>query len=210
MKPDNTSILKSLKFGTMLTASGKKINLFDPDPEQISIYDIAASLSKICRFGGNINYFYTVAQHSCLVAWLAEPHLVLPAFLHDAAEAYCGDVIRPLKKMLGAKYDDIEEQMLKAIFYRFGLNYSDYPLIKEYDDYALQLEEQAIILNNRLFQKDIEFKSSVHTTHKSITWCWDHRYARVAFLETWQQIPKISHFNQQLSRSTISCINRQP
>jgi hypothetical protein len=186
----NSSFLKSLPFGHMTTASGHIINLLDPDPTEISIFDISSALSKMCRFGGNINCFYSVAQHSCLVAWLAGPELAKIAMMHDAAEAYCGDVIRPLKIMLGSKYSVIEDRILRAVFKSLYLNYDKYPLIKEFDDLALDLEEQALFYNNTLFQKDIQFKSSVFCKYKPDKWNWEPRFAQKAFLETWMYLLK--------------------
>ncbi|MGE4567897.1 MAG: hypothetical protein AB7C90_01770 [Bacteroidales bacterium] len=189
--------LRKFPFGHMVTASGQEINLFNPDPDKISIMDISASLSKICRFGGNINKFYSVAQHACLVAWLAPPQLSQAALMHDAAEAYCGDVIRPLKSMLGKKYGEIEEKMLRAIFSRFCIDYGQLQHVKKYDDQALEMEEQALFNNKELFQKTIAFQSSCYIkSSKSPTWNWEHQYARKAFLETFNEIPKLKLFKQ--------------
>jgi hypothetical protein len=182
--------LKDLPFGHMVTSSGTVINLFDPDPNSISILDIASSLAKTCRFGGNINVFYSVAQHSCLVAWLSPSELHKAAILHDASETYCGDVIRPLKKMLGTKYQNIEERLQKAIFSCFNVEYDSIHLIKEYDDLALEMEEKALFNNNKLFQDTIKYQSQVWASRKSVNWWWDFRFAQQAYLETFFTIQK--------------------
>lgn len=182
--------LKEMPFGHMVTSSGAEINLFDPNPALISIRDIASSLSKTCRFGGNIPYYYTVAQHSCLVAWLAPPELQMTAILHDASEAYCGDVIRPLKAMLGTKYQNIEEKLHKAIFKTFSVDYDTIHLIKEYDNQALEMEEKALFNNDKLFQQAIKFKSQMWATRKSVNWWWDFRFANQAYLESFYFIAK--------------------
>lgn len=189
--------LRKFPFGHMVTGSGQEINLFNPDPDKISIMDISGSLSKICRFGGNINSFYSVAQHSCLVAWLAPPQLSQAALMHDAAEAYCGDVIRPLKSMLGYKYAEIEEKMLRAIFTRFSIDYGQLQHVKQYDDQALEMEEQALFNRKETFQKVIAFQSGRYIkTSQSPTWNWEHQYARKAFLETFQHIPKLKLYKE--------------
>ena len=50
------------------TFTGRRIDPFDPDPEQIVIEDIAQALGNQCRFGGHCRRFYSVAHHSCLLA----------------------------------------------------------------------------------------------------------------------------------------------
>lgn len=126
--------------GLFNTASGIKVNIHNPDVSTIYIDDIASALSKICRFGGNINQFYTVAQHSLLVAALAPKELKLEALLHDASEAYIGDVIKPLKVVLGNAYSVIEDRFMDTISERFGLDQEKLKAIKQYDKEALELE----------------------------------------------------------------------
>lgn len=89
------------------TVSGNYIDLLEPDPCMIDIHDIAHGLSNICRFNGQTPEFYSVAQHSVLCYWLAKEKGYTPAerlacLLHDAAEAYVGDMVRPLKQHLAA------------------------------------------------------------------------------------------------------------
>lgn len=118
------------------TYTGRAFDLLDPRPEQIDALDIAHALSNLCRFTGHVREFYSVAQHSCLVAEIARdlwdgpqpcPAVVcLAALLHDAAEAYIGDVSTPLKRALRgegtvSEYDAIEHRITSAIDLRFGV-----------------------------------------------------------------------------------------
>ena len=101
------------------TASGKPFWVGDPRPEDVRIEDIAAQLSRICRFGGALKdgYYedwnmgidagtwvhfetYSVAQHCVLVSRNVPPEYALEGLLHDAAEAYIGDMIKPIKSQL--------------------------------------------------------------------------------------------------------------
>ena len=79
----------------ILTWSGKRFDLFEPTPEMIDPRDIAQALGTIARFNGHTKEHYTVAQHSVIVANLVPPEHQLAALLHDATEAYIGDMVRP-------------------------------------------------------------------------------------------------------------------
>ncbi len=108
------------------TVSGRRINPFSPSPDDIHLSDIANALAKQCRFGGHCRAFYSVAQHSCLAADLLVPSGAdarLWALLHDAAEAYLGDLPHPIKyrSELGALYRAAEKRLQAVISARFGL-----------------------------------------------------------------------------------------
>lgn len=126
------------------TYSGFEIDLLQPTEASIDINDIAHALSNICRFGGHCAPFYSVAQHSLIVAALAPQHLKLAALLHDAPEAYLGDVIKPLKTLLGNNYAQYEELFEVAIGNKYGVDYVDLMSIKEYDLLALEIEHEAL------------------------------------------------------------------
>jgi hypothetical protein len=105
------------------TVSGRKVHVLDPMPEDILIEDIAHSLSHVCRFGGHVAQFYSVAQHSVGVSRNVPKVHARAALLHDAAEAYIGDVIRPLKQCL-PDYMAIERLWERVIVERFELDMS--------------------------------------------------------------------------------------
>lgn len=104
----------------ILTHSGQRFDLANPDPASVLAQDIAASLSRLCRFNGHCSRFYSVAQHSLYVASIVPPQLQLVALLHDATEAYVGDMVRPLKRMI-PEYQRIERAVWRAICTRFGI-----------------------------------------------------------------------------------------
>lgn len=148
------------------TYTGRAFDLLDPKPEQIDPLDIAHALSQICRFTGHVRAFYSVAQHSCLVAeivrdlWQSTGHrpcpelVLLAALLHDAAEAYIGDVSTPLKRAIRgegqlSEYDVIEQRVEAAVLQRFlwrGATMGDdvRALIKRADMIALATEHAAL------------------------------------------------------------------
>jgi len=110
------------------TLSGRRVNPFDAAPDDIDPADIARALSNLCRFGGHSRAFYSVAQHSVIVSDLLEqtgapPDEVMAALLHDAAEAYLGDLPHPLKHRseLGAQFKQAEKRLEAVIERRFAL-----------------------------------------------------------------------------------------
>lgn len=105
----------------ILTATGKRIDLLHPDPKLICLEDIAHSLSRLCRFNGHTGPHYSVAEHSQRVADIVPDEYQLDALLHDATEAYVGDMTRPLKQLL-PRYQDIEHGIWLAICERFQIN----------------------------------------------------------------------------------------
>lgn len=119
----------------MLTSTGKKYWPLDPHPDDIDIHDIAHHLSLLCRFTGACSHFYSVAEHSVLVSELLEredPKLAMLGLMHDATEAYLGDVGRPLKAHL-PEYVAIENNNWLAIADHFGLPDDMPPSVKKAD-----------------------------------------------------------------------------
>ena len=108
----------------MQTFTGKKFWPLDPRSDDVDIKDIAHSLALTCRFNGQCNLFYSVAQHSVFVSRLVTPSQALAALLHDSTEAYLGDIIRPIKLYL-PEFKDIENNLEKAIFQHFSIRNYD-------------------------------------------------------------------------------------
>lgn len=133
-------------------SSGRVFDFSDPRPEMIHFPDIASSLAKIVRFNGHCCDFYSVAQHSCLVSEIIgtdEPHTRLHALLHDAHEAYIGDIISPLKRHLGSvNLKAVESRIDAVIFEAFGLEPPSLELrqrIKHADLVALATERRDLL-----------------------------------------------------------------
>lgn len=107
------------------TYHGGSISLENPNPDDIQIEDIAHALSLICRFTGHVKQHYSVAEHCVLQATYAmnktrDKNLALWGLLHDAPEAYLGDVSTPLKSML-PHYKVLEDNMMDVIGRKYGL-----------------------------------------------------------------------------------------
>lgn len=131
--------------------------------ERVALSDIVHALANICRFGGHIDRHYSVAAHSLLVTALVKQCLdqldytdlpptirsvlLQQALLHDAAEAYVGDMPAPLKKLSSLEgYVRLEQHVLKAIGIHFALDLTSKPwIVEEADRMALVLERRALL-----------------------------------------------------------------
>jgi uncharacterized protein len=137
----------------MQTYSGLAFDFDSDDLSQINIEDIAAHLSKICRFNGACKDFYSVAQHCVLISEeliIYEPKIQMFGLLHDAAEAYMGDIIRPLKN---ENLHSFEEKILNKIFNALHIPFKEYlvvkKIIKEADDRMLWTEKLQLMSESK-------------------------------------------------------------
>jgi hypothetical protein len=127
------------------TISGRRFWPLDPRAEDVDIEDIAHALALQCRFNGHVRQFYSVAQHSVIVSHhVASP---LHGLLHDAAEAYIGDMTRVLKhdpKM--ARFKECDIRLTGLIYQKFGLG-EEPPDVKIADVTLLQDEVRCVALH---------------------------------------------------------------
>lgn len=122
--------------------SGAYLDILNPNPEHIYLDDIAHALSMICRYTGHVRRFYSVAQHSVLCCQNAPSRSKWAALMHDAAEAYIGDVSRPLKQLL-PEYKAIEKRIESAIFEKFAVVEDEH--VKRADREALKTERRDLM-----------------------------------------------------------------
>lgn len=133
-------------------ASGQPLYFLNPDPETFTIEDIARSLSRTFRFANQSPKPYSVAQHSVIVArYVADRggsrHDQLIALLHDAPEAFTGDITRPFKQLLGDNYRAVENALWLCISEKLlGEGVPRIPaLVKHCDDIALATEARDVM-----------------------------------------------------------------
>jgi 5'-deoxynucleotidase YfbR-like HD superfamily hydrolase len=130
----------------MQTVSGRAFPVLNPSPSDIDIEDIGHALANLCRFAGHVRKFYSVAQHSVIVSETVPPAYALEGLLHDAPEAYCVDLPRPLKHSgLLDNYRDIEDGIWGAVAIHFGIPYMPHPSIKEADVRCLLTEQRDLM-----------------------------------------------------------------
>ena len=141
------------------TTRGRALDLLAPLPGDIDIEEIALALGNQCRYAGCVRRFYSVAEHSVhIAAWLEWEHddldLTLGGLLHDAAEAYTGDITWPVQAVLWsqseaarAAYKQAQAGLDALIAVRAGLDLerlSD-PRVKD-ADMRILLDERAALL----------------------------------------------------------------
>lgn len=140
------------------TYSGSFVDVSNPSYTSITLEDIAHALSNICRYGGHCQTFYSVAEHAVFVSQRLErqgfPRLVQIAGLHhDDAEAFLGDIPRPIKPLLGQVYEDMSDEMDSAVCnalyreYDVELIRSDFHSshVKTADNWALMVEARHLL-----------------------------------------------------------------
>lgn len=175
----------------MSVYSGGKFYPLDPKPAEILIEDIAHALSHQNRFNGHLKWPYTVAQHSVLVSKYVEQRIttdrntLLFALLHDAAEAYIGDVIRPVKYNLPL-FKEIEDKIMDAVARKFGFTMGKKAtaIVKTADNLMCAAEKRD------LHPTKIEWPgmpAPLYSVVSEIT-PWTHSYAKGQFMRRFNQL----------------------
>jgi 5'-deoxynucleotidase YfbR-like HD superfamily hydrolase len=130
--------------GWIQTHTGKQFWPMEPNPDAISIIDIAVSLSRINRFTGHTLEPYSVAQHSCYVCDILPEEHKRWGLLHDAHEAYVNDMVSPVKKYFPL-YQEIETKLMAAMATRFDLPMPVSKKVVEADYILLATEKRDIM-----------------------------------------------------------------
>lgn len=166
------------------TYTGKQFRFLEPSPDQIDIRDIAVALSAIPRFLGHTGRPYHVAEHCVHLSHLVVDDLEIYALLHDAAEAYIGDVPRPLKMMLGQNFADLERSILAVIAERFGLD------AKRFDDAAIHFGDSAMLAaeRNELMRTPPAEWIPLPAPAKVSLMCWDYDRCYQEFMSRFDEL----------------------
>lgn len=168
------------------TWSGKKFWPLDPKVVDVDINDIAHALSHLCRYGGHVYKFYSVAEHSVIMAEALQKegynnNTVKWALLHDGTEAYCADVPRPIKSHL-LNYAEIENGISKVIADKFDLSPTMPEIVTEYDDRII-INEMNVLMNNVYFpNKDGKELPSIQIQN------WNPTEAKNSFLNLFRKL----------------------
>lgn len=130
------------------TRSGRFVDPFDPDPDDILIEDVAHALSNQCRFSGHTSRHFSVASHSIIVSSWCRAEARMWGLLHDATEAYLIDLPSPIKRhaRMGV-YRELESNLMKAVAAKFKLPLPIPGEVKEADTLSLVAEAKVLMSN---------------------------------------------------------------
>lgn len=156
--------------------NGKEVDIANLRPEDIDIDDIKCSLFHIARFNGHSSCHYSVGEHlvNCFRAAvgdsdfykyvshypiLADKEFLKAVFAHDFSEAYCGDIITPVKKYLGNKFAYLEGRIHLAISKKFNIDFEKYKsAVKDIDLHVLDIE-LSLYKRKRLYLENQDVKN---------------------------------------------------
>ena len=163
---------------------GNFFNLLQPEESEYDIDLVATALSNLCRYTGHVTRFYSVAEHSVLVSQIVPQKYALEGLLHDASEAFVGDVSSPLKKLL-PEYQRIENNIQEDVAKRFNLHYPFPEEIHKADKQLYWSERKTIAPSVDSFWHK-EFRASRKVEPQG----WTPRIAKKKFLERYREIIK--------------------
>lgn len=171
----------------MPTWTGHRFWLLDPRPQDIHVEDIAQGLSRISRYNGMTlgPVGYTVAQHSVLASLTVPPPFALAVLMHDAPEAFAGDVISPLKELLGKAYEDIEDRIMRAVSERFSFLWDDPDVQRQvhFADKTMLATEVRDLVPARVIRVDPR-----HDPLPTSIAVWSQETAKAAFLQRFKEL----------------------
>lgn len=176
---------------SVATTAAGKFSLLTPNPRDVNWLVVANAISKICRFAGNTRGHYSVAEHSVRLADAiaraggnrAEQ---LQALVHDAHEAFCGDVTRPMRRAIQAldfnafkTWEDIERRCQRAVFVAAGCESVLTDRVDHFDAMIGDAEATLLLGNER---PDVsQFVWEALTAGDSLG--WDYEHASVVWLD---------------------------
>lgn len=213
--------------GTVLgLEGGRGISLLAPRSVDVDVRDVGRMLARRCRWSGTGNRYYSVAEHSVrcadvadqavrLFPWafeLAGPdgwsgcrRVGLEALLHDGAEAYVGDWVRPLRRALGeearAQLEGLEQRveaaMTAGLGVQVGLDWGTEVrrrLLRAVDDALLVVEasELGILLGSQEREALLGRAEVCSLAALVASWaprgCWEPWEAERMWLRKWRDL----------------------
>jgi len=173
-------------FRVPLPISKKYFYPLDPRPEDFDIRDVAHKLATQCRYGGGTVEFYSVAEHCVLLSYAVPEEHALAALLHDRAEAYWQDIIRPVKEgYCQPWYGKVERNIECVSAPVFGVPYPN-PDVVMLADYRICIDEK-----QQAYTCPFESENKIEDLAQPLgvkLHFWDWRQSRKAFLDRYNQL----------------------
>lgn len=171
----------------MQTYTGKQFFPLSPRIEDIDIRDIAHSLSLTCRYAGHVTKFYSVAEHCVHMSDFVSPRHALWALMHDSAEAYVGDMVRPLKQNM-PQFKNAENRILSMIARKFdlpGVALLEVPSAVNEADNRILLDEKHVLMPN---SPEPWFQENHYEPLGVTIQCWEPKAAEMIFLKRFEEL----------------------
>lgn len=176
--------------GWMGTFHGGKFFPLIPRVSDVDIRDIAHGLAMTCRYGGQCKRFYSVAEHCVHVSFMVEPKHALHGLMHDSAEAWLGDMPRPLKYQPEMQaFREAETAVELVVAEAFGLQWTTevHAAVKIVDnrilaDEVLQLQSSPELYTDVLKQQPLGITLQ----------CWNPAEAETMFLDRYHALTMAS------------------
>lgn len=174
---------------SIYTFSGKQLDASELFPQGISIEDISMSLSQQCRYNGHTNGFYSVAEHCVHLVNCAREagqsiNLQKYLLLHDATEAYIGDVVYHLKAIL-PEFKALEDKIWEVILKAFDLKTTDYEVtLVTYLDRCICIDEMYQLMP---YIDPVLLEKGYQPLHIE-TQCWPPERARLEFMKQFDRL----------------------
>jgi len=183
--------------GWMDTYVGYRVYLQNPEVAVISFRDIAHALGMQCRFNGHTTQFYSVAEHCVKVADVLKhrgngARIELLGLLHDAAEAYTGDVIRGMKLLL-SEMQRIEAGLMRVIYETVGVagpDEAEETVVKAADNTMVVVEARRLMPRARLATAGVGREASEVE-------CWEPRRAELEWMDRYKKLTEVLHRERQ-------------
>lgn len=171
----------------MITYTGLKFWPCDPWSTEVCVKDIAHHLSLQCRYAGAVERHCSVAEHCVNISRVVPPQYAAYGLLHDAPEAYVGDLLNPIKhqpELVG--FVDIEARVQKAINARFRLVWTDeiVEIIKDVDDRIVLDETAALSSKPEEYIERVPGKAPLGI--KVYGWPWEA--AEMMFMQRYREL----------------------
>jgi uncharacterized protein len=173
---------RALSDSRIMLHSGRLFDLANPETCHVNVEEVAHGLAHTCRYAGQCDGFFSVAEHSVLVSQVATRDK-LAALFHDAAEAFVGDMSRPLKYLL-PEYKIIEKRIEKAIFDQLGISWPS-PAEVKVADHSVMAAEQLVLMpaGTNEWLRDTNVTPAHVTIHRLVP-----HEAKLLFLRTYEEL----------------------